>query len=95
MNTRIRILAAAALAAGLALGATGCALDGGKAAQPFMDAPKGSIDKLPMDVVVMSDGFSNLGAKCDGPNRVYVIFHGNDKYGSVAVVPNDPRCTAR
>ncbi|MHC3392488.1 hypothetical protein [Streptomyces sp. A 4/2] len=95
MNARIRTAVAAALTAVLALGATGCALNGSKADQPFMDAPKGAINKQPMDIVVMSDGFSNVGAKCDGPNRVYVIFHGNDKYGSVAVAPNDPRCTTR
>ncbi|MEU9255733.1 hypothetical protein AB0D66_28280 [Streptomyces sp. NPDC048270] len=95
MNTRPPIAAAVALVAALALGTTGSALNGGKADQPFMDAPKGQINKQPMDVVVMSDGFSNLGTKCDGPNRVYVIFHGNDKYGSVTVVPNDPRCTTR
>ncbi|MGY3677253.1 hypothetical protein [Streptomyces sp. TE33382] len=95
MNARTRTAVAAALTAVLALGATSCALNGSKADQPFMDAPKGAINKQPMDTVVMSDGFSNVGAKCDGPNRVYVIFHGNDKYGSVAVAPNDPRCTTR
>ncbi|MFI6112665.1 MULTISPECIES: hypothetical protein [Streptomycetaceae] len=95
MNARTRIAVAAAFTTVLALGATGCSLDGSKADQPFMDAPKGAINKQPMDIVVMSDGFSNVGAKCDGPNRVYVIFHGNDKYGSLAVAPNDPRCTTR
>lgn len=41
----------------------------------------------------MPDGFSNLASKCDGPNRVYVIFHNDSAYGAVAVVANDPRCT--
>lgn len=40
----------------------------------------------------MPDGFSNWASKCDGPNRVYTIYHGDQKYGSIAVVPNDPRC---
>lgn len=31
-------------------------------------------------------------AKCDGPNRVYVVYHGDSKYGALAVLPNDPRC---
>ena len=95
MSTRTRITVATALTAVLALGATGCGQSGTKAQQPFMDAPKGAINKQPMDIVLMSDGFSNVGTKCDGPNRVYVIFHGNDKYGSVAVAPNDPRCATR
>ncbi|MCG7524041.1 hypothetical protein MHW47_06240 [Streptomyces sp. OfavH-34-F] len=94
MSTRIRT-AAAALAAAVALGAAGCGTSGTKAQQPYMDAPKGTINKQPMDIVLMSDGFANIGSKCDGPNRVYVIFHKDDKYGSVAVAPNDPRCTAR
>ncbi len=49
----------------------------------------------PDDVVVFPeavDGFSNVSAKCDGPNRVYVVYHGDSKYGTVAVAPNDPRC---
>jgi hypothetical protein len=95
MSTRTRIVAAAALATAVALGATGCDRSGTKAQQPFMDAPKGTINKQPMDIVLMSDGFTNVGSKCDGPNRVYVLFHGDDTYGSVAVVPNDPRCTTR
>lgn len=40
----------------------------------------------------MSDGFSNLGTKCDHGNRVYVVYHGDNPYGSVAVVPADPTC---
>jgi hypothetical protein len=87
MSTRIRIATAAALAAAVALGTAGCGTSGTKAQQPYMDAPKGTINKQPMDIVLMSDGFANIGSKCDGPNRVYVIFHKDDKYGSVAVAP--------
>jgi hypothetical protein len=28
-----------------------------------------------------------------GANRVYVVFHGDSAYGTVAVAPNDPRCS--
>jgi hypothetical protein len=76
---------------GLALLATGCSV--GKATEPFRDAPRGTTNSAPMDIIEMSDGFSNLGSKCDGENRVYVVYHGDSLYGSVAVVPNDPRCT--
>jgi hypothetical protein len=41
----------------------------------------------------MPDGFSNVAHKCDGPDMVYVIFHNDGAYGSVAIAPNDPRCT--
>ncbi|MGW4894567.1 hypothetical protein ACWEQL_20175 [Kitasatospora sp. NPDC004240] len=89
-----RAAAAVVTTAALVLGAAACDKPGTKAQQPFMDAPKsGQVNDKPMDIVEMSDGFSNIGAKCDGRNRVYAIFHGNDKYGSLAVVPNDLRCT--
>lgn len=76
--------------AGLAaLALTGC----GKAAEPFNDAERGQSNDSPADTMTFPDGFSNVATKCDGPNRVYVIFKGDSAYGSVAVVPNDPRCT--
>jgi hypothetical protein len=88
-KTRSRLVVAS-LTVALALTATGC-MD--KFNEPFKDAPRsGSDNGQPMDVIRMSDGFSNVGSKCDGPNRVYVIYHGNGRYGSVAVVANDPRC---
>jgi hypothetical protein len=64
----------------------------GKASEPFRDAPRGSTNSGPADTITMPDGFSNVAAKCDGTNRVYVVFHGDHTYGSIAVVPNDPRC---
>lgn len=90
MRTRTRsITAAAALAAAAVLALAGCS----KFSEPFQDAPRSGNDNGdPMDVIRMSDGFSNVGAKCDGTNRVYVIYHGDSSYGSPAVVPNDPRC---
>jgi hypothetical protein len=80
----------AASATGIALlFAGGCA----KFTEPFKDAPRSKVDNgKPMDVIRMSDGFSNVGAKCDGPNRVYVVYHGDSAYGAIAVVPQDPTC---
>jgi hypothetical protein len=86
-----RILAGTLLALALALAAAllaGCA----KATEPFRDAPRAATNAAPADIVTMPDGFSNVAAKCDGPNRVYVVFHGDSAYGTVAVAPNDPRC---
>ncbi|WP_406168961.1 hypothetical protein [Streptomyces sp. NBC_00996] len=84
-------LALAAVAAAVALVATGCS---SKYAEPFKDAPRSGHDNgQPADLIRMPDGFSNAATKCDGPNRVYVLYHGDNAYGSIAVVPDDPRCT--
>jgi hypothetical protein len=64
-----------------------------KAVERFQDAPRAATNTSPADVITMPDGFSNVAAKCDGPNRVYVVFHSDSAYGSVAVAPNDPRCS--
>jgi hypothetical protein len=86
-------LAAAAVAVSL-VGALASACSN-KAVQQFNDAPRTSEqNSAPAEVIAMPDGFSNLASKCDGPNRVYVVFHEDSAYGSVAVVPNDPRCTS-
>lgn len=69
----------------------GCGLD--KVTEQFNDAPRGELNTEPADIISFPDGFSNASAKCDGPNRVYVIFHADSPYGSIAVAPNDPRCT--
>jgi hypothetical protein len=55
------------------------------------DAPVTKVDDKGAAIIQMPDGFSNVAAKCDGPNMVYVIYH-NDAYGSIAVVKDDPRC---
>jgi hypothetical protein len=57
-------------------------------------------DTGPADLINMPDGYSNVAHKCDGPNMVYVIYHGNfaggpEAYGSLSVVANDPRCTKK
>jgi hypothetical protein len=80
------IVAAAALFGGA------CNTGFQKITERFNDAPRGEINDEPADIVTMPDGFSNVSAKCDGPNRVYVVFKSNSAYGSVAVAPNDPRC---
>ena len=46
----------------------------------------------PAEIIEMPDGFSNLAHKCDGPNMVYVTYHGDGSYAAVSVVPNDKRC---
>ncbi|HEX5493753.1 MAG TPA: hypothetical protein VFX70_04155 [Mycobacteriales bacterium] len=67
----------------------GCA----KATERFKDAPRSGHDNgAPADLIRMPYGFSNVAAKCDGPNRVYTLFQNDNRYGAIAVVPNDPRC---
>ncbi|MEU1827160.1 hypothetical protein ABZ502_32630 [Streptomyces abikoensis] len=91
MRSRPRTIAASVgLAAVLGLGVVGCS----KFSEPFKDAPKsGNENGAPADLIRMPDGFSNASSKCDGPNRVYVLYHGDKAYGDIAVVKDDPRCT--
>lgn len=63
-----------------------------KVSEPFRDAPRGGTNSAPMDVIEMSDGFSNVGTKCDHGNRIYVVFKGDAEYGAIAVVTKDPTC---
>jgi hypothetical protein len=85
-------IAAAVLVAVAAFSLTSC----DKFTEPFQDAPRSGVDNnTPMDVVTGSDGFSNLGTKCDHGNRVYVAFHGDSKYAAIAVVPQDPTCRGK
>ena len=92
MNRHTRAIAAG-LGAVAVLALAGCSTD--KATEPFKDAPRSGTNNGAAEVITMPDGFNNVASKCDGPNRVYVIFHGDDKYGAIAVVPNDPRCVKR
>lgn len=69
-------------------GLTGC----GKFVEPYNDAPVSGQNKNAAEVVNMPDGFSNVATKCDHGNRVYVAYHGDSAYGSVAVSPKDPSC---
>lgn len=78
------------LAVGIAvLALSGCS----KAVEPFRDAPLRGHDDGPARGINMPDGFSNVAAKCDGPNMVYVAFKGDANRAAISVVPNDPRCT--
>lgn len=63
-----------------------------KSIEPFRDANRGSVNSGPADTFTMPDGFSNGATKCDHGNRLYVIYKGDNKYGAIAVVPNDPTC---
>lgn len=63
-----------------------------KANEPFRDAQRGATNSGPMDVVEMSDGFSNVGTKCDHGNRIYVLFKGDAAYGAISVVQKDETC---
>lgn len=90
MNRRV-VVVAGVLAAGLVL--AGCQIGGDKVNEQFKDAPRtAQINNTAAQVVTMPDGFSNLATKCDNGNRIYVVFHNNSAYGSVAVVPNAPGC---
>lgn len=78
----------------LAAGVVGAGCNAGfdKLTERFKDAPRGETNDGPADIITFPDGFSNVSSKCDGPNRVYVVFKDNKTYGSVAVAANDPRC---
>lgn len=81
----------AALSATLLMGLAGC---DSKYTEPFKDAPRsGNDNSQPMNVIDMSDGFSNVGWKCSGHDGVYVAYHGDHPYGSIFIVPNDPNCS--
>ena len=89
MNKVTKCGFAALTVVAVAVSLSGCT---GKATEQYKDASRGTTNSTPADIITMPDGWSNVAAKCDGTNRVYVVFHADDKYGSVAVVPNDPRC---
>jgi hypothetical protein len=82
----MRKLAVAAVAVGLLV--SGC----GKISEPFQDAERGASNTTPADTITFPDGFSNVATKCDHGNRVYVLFKGDNPYGSIAVVPDAKDC---
>jgi len=90
MSSSMKAAAVAAVAVAALLGASGC---GNKVNEPGRDAPTGTRNQDPADLISFPDGFSNVATKCDGPNRVYVAFKGDANRAAIAVVPNDPRCT--
>lgn len=87
--SKIRITAAAMAVLAVLAFATGCS----KYAEPFKDAPRSGQDNgEPADLIRMPDGFSNAATKCDHGNRIYIAYHGDSAYASIAVVPNDESC---
>ncbi|WP_128803679.1 MULTISPECIES: hypothetical protein [unclassified Streptomyces] len=90
MKKKTTGLALAAVAAAVALTATGC---GAKYSEPFKDAPRSGHDNgSPADLIRMPDGFSNAATKCDHGNRLYIAYHGDNTYAAIAVVAHDPTC---
>lgn len=85
----MKVVAAAGVAVATALTLSSC----GKVMEPFNDAAVSGQNKGPAEVINFPDGFSNVAAKCDGTTRVYVIFHADSAYGSVAAVANSPECS--
>lgn len=92
ITRRTTRLGLAALLGVVVLGTTAASCDGSKLTEQYKDADRGTTNSGPADVMTFPDGFSNVSAKCDGPNRVYVAFHADAAYAAVSVVPNDPRC---
>jgi hypothetical protein len=58
------------------------------------DAPSGTKDTGPADIINFPAGYRNVAHKCDGPNMVYVTSAGQDdtRASGLYVVANDPRC---
>lgn len=74
----------------VALALTGCSQ---KQREPFRDAPTSSDrNDGPARVIEFPDGFSNMSAKCDGPNMIYSPYKGDANRTAIGVAPNDPRC---
>ena len=89
-RSRTAALTIAGVAAAGVLALAGCS----KFTEPYKDAPRSGNDNgAAADLIRMPDGFSNVAAKCDGPNRIYVAYKGNSNRAALAVVAGDPRCT--
>lgn len=86
-----KILTIATVAALGVLALGGCDANS-KGLQGYQDAKVSTTNKEPAEIGTMPDGFSNYASKCDNGNRVYVLFHADDVYGGITVVPNDPSC---
>lgn len=85
-----RIVRWSALAALVVTLAVGCSE---KSKEPFRDSAISGRNEEPARVITFPDGFSNMAAKCDGPNMVYSPYKGDNNRTAIAVAPNDPRCT--
>lgn len=88
---KMRVSAAAAVLALFGLALTGCG-------EENKDAPRGTEETGPADIIQFPDGFSNIAHKCDGPNMVYSATNGagtgnaKSTRAAIAVIANDPRC---
>jgi hypothetical protein len=78
----------------LAVVALSLAVLGGCADSSHQDAPSGTKNSGPADIINMPAGYRNVAHKCDGPNMVYVTSAGQDdvRASGVFVLANDPRC---
>lgn len=92
MSKTKRFLAASAATIATLFTLAACDL-GDKFTEPFKDAPRtGHVNNDAADIITSPDGFSNAATKCDHGNRLYVAYHGDSKYGAIAVVSADPSC---
>ena len=85
--TKTKTITTAVLLTG-ALSLAGCA----KMTEPYKDAKRGANNDSSADTISFPDGFSNVATKCDHGNRVYVLYHADNPYGGLAVVPNAEDC---
>lgn len=91
MRTRTLAVALSAVAV---LVLAGCNTD--KYSEQYRDAPRANeINDDAAATITFPDGFSNAATKCDHGNRVYVLFHEDSAYGSIAVVPADASCVVK
>lgn len=92
-RAKVTWIALAALAVVAALFVSGCSI--GKITEPYNDASVSHQIGGPAEVGSMPDGFNNFAEKCDDHgNRVFVIFHSDDAYGSVFAM-KDPTCPSK
>lgn len=90
MNRIFKAAAGAVAIVGLTVGMSACDPIG-KATEPFKDAPRGSTNSDPADMITMPDGFSNIATKCVDGIRYSVLYHADNPYGSLSTVA-DPTC---
>lgn len=89
MHRRIIGIAAGLTALAAAATMAGCT---GKSSEQYKDAKRAATNSNAADTLTFPDGFSNAATKCDHGNRVYVLFHNDNPFGGIAVVPADPSC---
>lgn len=68
---------------------TGC---GNKANESSQDSGINARDTSGAEILNFPDGFTNVATKCSHGDRVFVAFHNDGSYASIAVVGQDPTC---